>query len=205
MLCGLYAFEGEILIDDTDITNIDVRDLRGQIGIVSQKPAIFSNSIRYNLIFSNENTNDHEIWKVLKLVKINEVIEQLPKGLDTQLSTSNKALSGGQIQRLSLARAYLKNAAIMIFDESTSAIDGGTEDTIINSWYELFAEKTVIIIAHRFSTIMRCDRVAVLENGKIVACDRHEALIKTNETYRKLFNKQSSYFIEEEINGNERI
>lgn len=199
LMCGLYEYEGEILIDDRNIENVNVHELRGQIGIVNQKPTIFSNSIRFNLIFTNEDTYDQEIWRVLKLVEMDKVIEQLPEGLDTQLSISNMLLSGGQLQRLAMVRAYLKKAAIMIFDESTSAIDGHTEDTIINSWYELFAKNTVIIIAHRFSTIMRCDRVAVLENGKIVACDKHEELLRTSETYRKLFDKQSSYFIEEEI------
>lgn len=199
LMFGLYEYEGEILVDDKNIANIDVHELRGQIGIVNQKPTFFSNTIRFNLIFTNEDIYDQEIWRVLKLVEMDKVIKQLPEGLDTQLSTSNISLSGGQLQRLALVRAYLKKASIMIFDESTSAIDGCTEDTIVNSWYELFAKNTVIIIAHRFSTIMRCDRVAVLENGKIVAFDRHEELLKTSETYRKLFEKQSSYFVEEDI------
>lgn len=205
LMCGLYEYEGEILIDNKNIANVDVHELRGQIGIVNQQPTIFSNSIRFNLIFTNENTQDQEIWRVLKLVEMDKVIEQLPEGLDIQLSTSNVSLSGGQLQRLAMARAYLKEAAILIFDESTSAIDGRTEDTIINSWYELFAKNTVIIIAHRFSTIMRCDRVAVLENGKIVACDKHEELLKSSETYKKLFDKQSNYFIEKESVKNEDI
>ena len=125
-------------------------------------------------------------------MEMDKVIEQLPEGLNTQLSISGMSLSGGQYQRLALARAYLKRAPIMIFDESTSAIDGKTEDSIINAWDELYRENTLIVIAHRFSTIMRCDRIAVLENGKIVACDSHDALMKSCETYKNLFREQSN-------------
>lgn len=195
LICRLYEVnQGEIRIDGKNINEIDVHSLRRQIGIVNQNAAIFSNTIRYNLIFSNKKEKDHEIWEVLKQVEMDKVIAQLPEGLDTYLTSAGLALSGGQYQRLAIARAYLKKAAIMIFDESTSAIDGHTEENIIQSWNEMFKNHTVIVIAHRFSTIMNCDRVAVLENGKIVACDIHDTLINTCESYRKLFYKQSHYF-----------
>lgn len=195
LICRLYEVnQGEIRIDGKNINEIDVHSLRRQIGIVNQNAAIFSNTIRYNLIFSNKKEKDHEIWEVLKQVEMDKVIAQLPEGLDTYLTSAGLALSGGQYQRLAIARAYLKKAAIMIFDESTSAIDGHTEESIIQSWNEMFKNHTVIVIAHRFSTIMNCDRVAVLENGKIVACDIHDTLINTCESYRKLFYKQSHYF-----------
>lgn len=195
LICRLYEVnQGEIRIDGKNINEIDVHSLRRQIGIVNQNAAIFSNTIRYNLIFSNKKDRDHEIWEVLKQVEMDKVIAQLPEGLDTYLTSAGLALSGGQYQRLAIARAYLKKAAIMIFDESTSAIDGHTEENIIQSWNEMFKNHTVIVIAHRFSTIMNCDRVAVLENGKIVACDIHDTLINTCESYRKLFYKQSHYF-----------
>lgn len=195
LICRLYEVnQGEIRIDGKNINEIDVHSLRRQIGIVNQNAAIFSNTIRYNLIFSNKKERDHEIWEVLKQVEMDKVIAQLPEGLDTYLTSAGLALSGGQYQRLAIARAYLKKAAIMIFDESTSAIDGHTEESIIQSWNEMFKNHTVIVIAHRFSTIMNCDRVAVLENGKIVACDIHDTLINTCESYRKLFYKQSHYF-----------
>lgn len=195
LICRLYEVnQGEIRIDGKNINEIDVHSLRRQIGIVNQNAAIFSNTIRYNLIFSNKKDRDHEIWEVLKQVEMDKVIAQLPEGLDTYLTSAGLALSGGQYQRLAIARAYLKKAAIMIFDESTSAIDGHTEESIIQSWNKMFKNHTVIVIAHRFSTIMNCDRVAVLENGKIVACDIHDTLINTCESYRKLFYKQSHYF-----------
>lgn len=195
LICRLYEVnQGEIRIDGKNINEIDVHSLRRQIGIVNQNAAIFSNTIRYNLIFSNKKEKDHEIWEVLKQVEMDKVIAQLPEGLDTYLTSAGLALSGGQYQRLAIARAYLKKAAIMIFDESTSAIDGHTEESIIQSWNEMFKNHTVIVIAHRFSTIMNCDRVAVLESGKIVACDIHDTLINTCESYRKLFYKQSHYF-----------
>lgn len=196
LICRLYEVnQGEIRIDGKNINEIDVHSLRRQIGIVNQNAAIFSNTIRYNLIFSNKKERDHEIWEVLKQVEMDKVIAQLPERLDTYLTSAGLALSGGQYQRLAIARAYLKKAVIMIFDESTSAIDGHTEKSIIQSWNEMFKNHTVIVIAHRFSTIMNCDRVAVLENGKIVACDIHDTLINTCESYRKLFYEQSHYFV----------
>jgi len=193
LICRLYDVDsGEILIDGKNISDVDVHELRKQIGIVNQKVTIFDGSIRYNLVFFDSDEYDQDIWNALKQVEMDKVIEQLPEGLNTQLSISGMSLSGGQYQRLALARAYLKRAPIMIFDESTSAIDGKTEDSIINAWDELYRENTLIVIAHRFSTIMRCDRIAVLENGKIVACDSHDALMKSCETYKNLFREQSN-------------
>ena len=191
LICRLHDVNsGEILIDGKNIADVDVHELRKQIGIVNQNVSIFNDSIRYNLVFSNSDEYNEDIWNALKQVEMDKVIEQLPKGLETQLSSLGVSLSGGQYQRLALARAYLKKAPIMIFDESTSAIDGKTEDGIINVWTELYKENTLIVIAHRFSTIMRCDRVAVLENGKIIACDSHDVLIKSCETYRRLYSEQ---------------
>ena len=195
LICRLYEADcGAIRIDGKNIEEIDVHSLRKQIGIVNQNAKIFSNTIRYNLIFSNKKDRDREIWKALEQVEMAQVIAQLPDGLDTCFTSEGVALSGGQYQRLAIARAYLKKAAVMIFDESTSALDGHTEENIIQSWDGMFRNQTVIIIAHRFSTIMNCDRVAVLENGKIIACDKHDVLINTCESYKKLFEKQARYF-----------
>lgn len=194
LLCRLYEVDdGCIYINGENIKNIDVKDIRKKIGIVSQDTAIFENTVRYNLIFSNDNSRDEEIWNVLKKVELDKVISSLPQKLDTYLNGGEISMSGGQYQRLAIARGYLKKAEVLIFDESTSAIDGKTEESIIKSWDDLFNGKTIIVIAHRYKTIRHCERIAVLENGRILACDTHEHLIDSCRTYRELFENQARY------------
>lgn len=191
LLCRLYDVdEGAIDIDEINIKDYNLHDLRRQIGIVHQETIMFNSSIRYNLVFSNDTKFDDKIWLVLRYVKMNEVVKRLPNGLDTILDSSTMSLSGGQKQRLAIARLYLKNPRILIFDESTSALDGKTEFDITETCSSLFKDRTILIIAHRFSTIIKSDRVAYLENGKIVGFDQHDKLIKTCPPYKKLFLEQ---------------
>lgn len=198
LLCRFYDIdEGKIIIDGKTINDYDLNYLRKQVGLVQQNTVIFKNTVRYNLVFNNDNRYDEEIWQILKQVEMDDVIKKLPDGLDTVLSTSNIELSGGQRQRLAIARAYLKKPKILVFDESTSALDGNTEFNIIKSWTKLFPEHTIVVIAHRLSTIVNCDRIAFMENGKIIACDTHENLIENCESYKLLFNSQRTKCIEE--------
>jgi len=198
LLCGLYDVDqGEIIIDGRNLGEYSLYDLRTQIGLVHQTATIFNNTVRYNLVFSHDKKYDEDIWQVLKQVKMADVVKKLPEGLDTILSSSKTGLSGGQKQRLSITRAYLKKPKILIFDESTSALDGNTEFGITNAWEKLFPQHTIIIIAHRLSTIAHCDRVAFLENGKIVDCDKHEVLLETCKQYKTLFSDQCYSHIKE--------
>lgn len=191
LLCRLYDVdEGDIDIDEISINNYNLHDLRSQIGIVHQESTMFNNSIRYNLVFSSDTKLDDEIWRVLRYVKMDEVVRKLPNGLDTILDSSTISLSGGQKQRLAIARIYLKNPRILIFDESTSALDGKTELDINETWSQLFKDRTILIIAHRFSTIIKSDRVAYLDDGKIMGVDQHDKLIETCPLYKKLFLEQ---------------
>ena len=151
---------------------------------------IFNQTIRYNLIFTNEKNRDNEIWNMLRAVKLFNVVKDLPNGLDTELNSRTLLFSGGQEQRLMLARMYLKNPQIIILDESTSALDERTENDITKLWKELFKNKTVIIIAHRFSTIMTSDKVAYLENGKIMGYGKHDRLMEECSQYRQLYIEQ---------------
>jgi len=199
LLCRLYDVDqGEITIDGRINTEYPLRDLRRQIGLVHQSITIFNNTIRFNLVFTDDKRFDEEIWDALEQVEMARVIEKLPNGLDTILSPSNTGLSGGQSQRLSIARAYLKKPKILVFDESTSALDGNTEFNITKSWDTLFPEHTILIIAHRLSTIIHCDRIAFLENGNILACDTHEKLMAYCEPYKNLFYEQYAYYSEED-------
>lgn len=191
LLCRMYdAEQGEITIDGVNINKYSLSDLRGQIGLVNQTTTIFNNTVRYNLIFSNDKEHDEEIWKALRYVEMDGVVRNLPQGLDTILDASKTSLSGGQNQRLSIARVYLKKPNILILDESTSALDGNTEFNITKAWDELFPKKTIIIIAHRLSTIVHSDRIAYLENGHIIKCGKHEELFKTCPQYKKNFYEQ---------------
>lgn len=191
LLCRLYDVDqGNIYIDGYDIKTYPLDMLRNQIGLVHQVSTVFNNTVRYNLIFTNDKNYDAEIWDALQRVNLDKVIKKLPQGLDTMLSSSNINLSGGQLQRISIARAYLKNPKILIFDESTSALDENNETNIIQSWQVLFPDRTILIIAHRLSTIINCDKIAFLENGKIIAYDTHERLMESCKQYRSLFYDQ---------------
>lgn len=191
LLCRLYdVYKGEIDIDEINIKAYNLRDLRRQIGIVHQETIIFNSSVRYNLVFSNNTEFDERVWLVLKYVRMDEAVKKLPAGLDTILDSSAMSLSGGQKQRLAIARLYLKNPRILIFDESTSALDEKTEFDITETWSNLFKDRTILIIAHRFSTIIKSDRVAYLENGKIIGFDRHDELLRICPQYKKLFYEQ---------------
>lgn len=196
LMCRLYDVdEGNILVDGINIKDYNLQDFRRQVGIVHQETIMFSSSIRYNLVFSNNTNFDDKIWTALQYVKMDEVIKNMPSGLDTILDSNSIPLSGGQKQRLAIARIYLKNPKILIFDESTSALDGKTEFDITETLSSLFKDRTIIIIAHRFSTIIKSDRVACLHSGKIVGFDSHRKLLETCPPYKKLYLEQ---YLEEE-------
>ncbi len=194
LLCRLYDIEsGEIKIDGVNIKEYNLHNLRQQIGVVNQELAVFNQSVRFNLIFSNDINQDDEIWEVLKLVKLDEVIMKMPEGLSTILDSSKTLLSGGEKQRLILARMYIKNPSIIILDEATSFLDEKTENDITKAWEQLFQGRTVLIIAHRFSTIINSDRVAYLEKGKILGYEQHDKLLKICSEYQKLYLEQKWY------------
>lgn len=188
LLCRLYDPQaGKIQIDGVDLQKYNLRSLRDQIGIAHQKTILFNNSLRYNLIFSNSEERDSEIWNALKQVSLDQHIRSLPHGLDTLVNVEGSNFSGGQRQRIAMARLFLKNPAILIFDEATSALDIETEADIIKNWNLVFADKTMLIIAHRFSTILSADRVLCLNHGEIAGFDTHENLLLSCEAYRDLY------------------
>lgn len=182
--------DGAILIDGKDIDEFNLHNLREQIGIVHQDTYIYDASIRYNLIFADDNRSDDKLYNALEKAHLKEYIESLPEGLDTILGANDTALSGGQRQRLAIARIFLKNPKILIFDEATSSLDYESEMIIKESWTELCTGRTILVIAHRLSTIINSDKIAVLVKGKVKGYDSHANLINNNENYMKLFKEQ---------------
>jgi len=181
---------GRILIDNQDIKYAKLRSLRKYISIVSQNEFLFSDTIRENIRFGNPNATDEEVEKAAKLSYCNDFIKKLPNGYETKIGERGMNLSGGECQRISIARAILKDPKILILDEATSAVDSETENKIQKALEHLMRERVILIIAHRLSTIVNADKILVFENGKLVEEGSYEELYKNNEVYRNLFDRQ---------------
>ena len=186
--------KGEILIDDEPIKNFDVNFLRSNISFATQDSFLFSDTILNNLLFGKSNANNSEISNLLDLVCINKDILKFKDGIETKIGERGVTLSGGQKQRLSLARALLKKSNILLIDDSLSNIDVENEKKIISNIYKLKNIKTTLIVSNRVSSITKCDKIIVLNNGEIIEQGNHEDLIKLNGYYKKLYDLQSMQF-----------
>lgn len=194
LLYKLYeAKRGTISIDGININDFNLHNLRDQIGIVHQDTLLFDSTVRFNLCFSNDNRNDDQLWDSLKMAHLHDFISTLPNGLDTQIGSGGITFSGGQKQRLAIARIFVKNPKILIFDEATSSLDNEAESVITSCWDELCKDRTILVIAHRLSTILSSDKVAVVSNGKIVGYDNHSTLLEICPEYTELFKEQYSH------------
>lgn len=178
---------GIITIDNVDIKDLDEATFKDAISIVSQSPYIFNMSIKDNLLLVNPDANSDEIDKVCKQACLYDYINSLPDKYDTVIGESGVNLSGGQKQRLAIARALLKNSPILLFDEATSALDNQTQSEIKATLDNLKNEYTIIIVAHRLSTIQDCDTIHVIEDGKVISSGKHPKLLESSETYRNLY------------------
>ena len=183
--------EGEILIDDHNIKDINLESLRSKIGYVPQDVFLFSGTIKENLSFGLENIETKKIIEAAKKSQIHEFINDLPLRYETLVGERGSNFSGGQKQRVAIARAILRNPDILILDEATSNLDTATEKAIHNTFEELSQGITTLIIAHRLSTIKHCDKIVVLDEGKIVEIGSHEKLIKQQGEYYKLCKGQT--------------
>lgn len=182
--------EGKIIIDGYDIRKCNIVQLRNQIGIVHQETIIFEGSLRYNIAFSDNSKYDVEITKILKKLNLDKLVYRLGKGLDTYMTNENVKLSGGEKQRISIARILFKNPPIIVFDEITSALDEETEQAIKLIIEDIVHEKTVILIAHKLSMISFADRILMLKNGKIVGDGRYEEMLDKCWEFKKLISEQ---------------
>jgi len=194
LIMGLFKpLSGSVCIGNTDINSISFESVVNKIGIVMQDPPLFNLTIRENLQFAKRKATEDELISVCKKANIYDFIDGLPDRFDTIIGERGIKLSGGQKQRLSIARTLLQNPDIIIFDEATNSLDSENEKAIVGAIDELSKGKTIITIAHRLSTILGCDRVVVMDNGKITAIDTHENLRGKNEIYDLLFEEQYSF------------
>ena len=188
--------EGSIKIDDIDIRKYILKDLRSNIGIVSQETYLFNKSISENIAYGKENATEEEIVEAAKIAELHEFIITLPKGYDSIIGERGTRLSGGQKQRLSIARALIVKPRILIFDDSTSSVDVETEYKIQEALAKIMKDTTTIIITQRISTIRNADLILIIDRGRVVGLGKHEELIKSNVLYRQiyetLFQKQKS-------------
>ena len=182
--------EGSVLIDGIDVRNINKSDLRSQIALVSQEAILFSDSIANNIRVGKPDATLMEIKKAALMANADNFIESFEEGYEAEVGERGSRLSGGQRQRISIARAFLKNAPIIILDEPTSALDAESEQQIQSALKDLSKGRTVFIIAHRFSTIQHASRILVFDKGQITASGTHEVLYQSDDLYRSLYDKQ---------------
>lgn len=181
---------GEILIDNINIENIDIELLREEVGMVLQKNTLFSGTIRENLKWGNKNATDEDLDLVCNIAQATEILNKMPNGYDEYIEQGGANLSGGQKQRLCIARALLKKPKILIFDDSTSAVDTKTDELIRRGLQSYMPETTKIIIAQRILSVQNADIILVIEKGKVVASGNHETLVRQEGLYRDLYLTQ---------------
>lgn len=181
---------GEILIDNINIENIDIELLREEVGMVLQKNTLFSGTIRENLKWGNKNATDEDLDLVCNIAQATEIINKMPNGYDEYIEQGGANLSGGQKQRLCIARALLKKPKILIFDDSTSAVDTKTDELIRRGLQSYMPKTTKIIIAQRILSVQNADIILVIEKGKVVASGNHETLVRLEGLYRDLYLTQ---------------
>ena len=181
---------GQILIDNQEICNVTQKSLRAAIGIVPQDTVLFNDSIMYNIRYGRPDATDAEIIQAAKTAHIHDFIESLPEGYDSTVGERGLKLSGGEKQRIAIARTVLKNPQILIFDEATSALDSKSEQAILKELREVAQNRTTLVIAHRLSTIVDADQILVMDQGCIIESGTHKELLAKNETYAHMWALQ---------------
>ncbi len=181
---------GRVCIDGHDIRDVTLRSLRSQIGMVTQQVISFNDTVAANIAYGRHNATQDQIVEAAKRAYAHEFISQMPQGYDTVIGEQGVGLSGGQLQRIVIARAIIKNPTILIFDEATSQIDAESEAKIHEAIQEIMRGRTTFIIAHRFSTVVAADVIVVMHDGKIIAQGRHDELIHTCSVYQALYETQ---------------
>ena len=195
------ATDGDVFVDGVNVKDYDVDTLRSKIGVVLQKSELFSGTVAENIRWGCETATDEEVKTAARIAQAEEFIDGFNDGYDTMISEKGASLSGGQKQRMAIARAIIKKPEILIFDDSTSALDLSTEAKLHKALRENLSGVTVIMIAQRIASVMRADKIAVLENGSICAFGTHKELMETSSVYRDIYYSQMKQGEEEAVNG----
>ena len=193
----------EVLVGGRNVREYDMESLRNQVAVVLQKNVLFSGTILENLRWGNKNATDEECIEACKLACADEFIERFPKKYETYIEQGGNNVSGGQKQRLCIARALLKKPKILILDDSTSAVDTATDAKIREAFAKEIPDTTKLIIAQRVSSIQSADRIIVMDNGEISGFDTHVNLMKSNEIYRDVYESQTKGGGDFDENGGE--
>jgi len=181
---------GRVLIDGRDVRHYTLKSLRDSVSIVAQDALLFSASIRDNLLYARPDASEEMLWQALGLANMRGFVEELPAGIDTIIGERGVKVSGGQRQRLALARAFLKDSKVVILDEATSAIDSESENLIHEAMERLMEGRTVFLIAHRLRSAINADLIVVVDQGSIVETGTHSELLSRGGTYARLFKEQ---------------
>ena len=181
---------GEISIDGSSIYKTKISSLRKNISLVSQDTTLFDDTIKNNISYANQRASEENIIEAAKLSFAEEFINKLPNKYDTVIGENGVRLSGGEKQRLSIARAMLKDSSIILLDEATSSLDAETENKIQKAINFLTKDRTTLVIAHRLSTILNSDKIYVIDNGSVIDEGNHEELIKNSKIYKNFYEKQ---------------
>ncbi|MCD8494257.1 MAG: ATP-binding cassette domain-containing protein, partial [Burkholderiaceae bacterium] len=183
---------GCISLDGQDIRTISQTSLRHAIGIVPQDTVLFNDTIGYNIRYGRPDASDSEVQAAARAAQLGSLIERLPKGYETPVGERGLKLSGGEKQRLAIARTLLKQPALLVFDEATSALDSRTERALQAELWRLARNRSTLIIAHRLSTIVHADQILVIDNGELIEQGTHESLLAKNGTYAQMWQMQQS-------------
>ena len=181
---------GNIYFDNQDISKVNLESLRNQISIVDQNTTLFDDTVFNNIKYARPDADKEDIIEAAKLSMSDEFINNLENGYETMIGENGVKLSGGEKQRLSIARAFLKNSRIILLDEATSSLDSETEEKIQKALDKLTTNKTTIVIAHRLSTILNSDNIYVVDNGKIIDSGKHDDLLNNSKIYKNFYQRQ---------------
>lgn len=182
--------KGHVKIDHQDLMDLNLQSYREHIAVVPQQSILFTGTVRENITYGATDISDETLWEIIKAANLEDVIQNLPNGLDTMITEHGENLSGGQRQRISIARAFIRNPQILILDEATSALDSVSEKKIQDSIQHLVKGRTTLIVAHRLSTIRNADRIAVIGNGGVMECGSYEELMQKKGEFYRLENLQ---------------
>jgi ATP-binding cassette subfamily B protein len=186
------ATEGTVLVDGVDVRDVDREELWSRVAVIPQKAFLFAGTVASNLRFGDESATDEDLWRALEIAQGRDFVAQMDGQLDAPITQGGTNVSGGQRQRLAIARALVKRAPIVLFDDSFSALDVGTDARLRAALERELGHVTVIIVAQRVATILRADRIVVLDAGEVVGIGTHRELLASNETYREIVFSQLS-------------